>query len=815
MAANSNQDLMRMISVTPKHQGEQDKAVIAKYMKPIIKADRDQDTHQHQGHLVGVNVEMSDGNGQAMYLFSEFMTEKKPIANAIIQSAEAHPDFKDAVLVEEQILKDKGDGSGKFDIVDSYEIYPNDNRPDKYQQPFGDPAGVAQAVSNNFGQNAPTGGSITAPTGASLAAAAASQADELGSPLNFADIAKRGQSMYQQSASPASSPQVQPAAPNQAASSTAVHSSAHSDQTDKSNDLSTPQARQQLIDEIMPDAQSIIDAVSSPMLDVQAKSPNDFLMKSQYEGQLNNMYFMNMDAFGQLQAEHDKLTKELQDFRKKIISNPPAVLNQYQNVKKMTDTIHQDQQRQRKQIENAYDENLEQLLKSRIEKFKEMYRQKHPDDTKEKLAQFDQAIKPQNDQLDKKVGDARNLAMQQLTQQFMFEHHDDPALQKAFRFMTMKQNMENQFNANQSAMDAMAPTQPVYQQQPQQPQVQQQPSYQAPQSMQVTTPANDDFSTDEDPFAEPQNQNAVQSQAPAASSTVASTDQVAEMPSDGAGTDDAFDVLDNVNAFLDQQAESEQAASQAPAESTAPVGQVPNSDPDFADNSGEAANFTDPEDAVKQQEADLNKETANDNVAHLRSGDTDVAFPGDNQKSASAKQAAVDDSDFADDGIAPDDLDDDPFDDFDDVAEDTKKSKKKKHQKQTHQKKPAKKKQNGSHKLRKVALGGAVAGILGIGGIAGASHFGLFGNGNSQNNAKSELASGSSKSQKAPKGTIKVGSVLDVTVNGKQIRVKIVQVQSDGSAIGEASDGSRYSISAAQAKQAANAISHEDKNNNQ
>lgn len=808
MAANSNRDLMRMISVTPRHQGEQDKAVIAKYMKPIIKADREQDTRQHKGRLVGMNVEMSDGNGQAMYLFSEFMTEKKPIANAIIQSAEAHPDFKDAVLVEEQILKDKGDGSGKFDIVDSYEIYPNDDRPDKYQQPFGDPAGVAQAVSNNFGQNAPTGGSIPAPTGASLATAAASQADELGSPLNFADIAKRGQSMYQQSAAPASSPQVQPAAPNQAASSTAVHSSAHSDQTDKSNDLSTPQARQQLIDEIMPDAQSIIDAVSSPMLDVQAKSPNDFLMKSQYEGQLNNMYFMNMDAFGQLQAEHDKLTKELRDFRKKIISNPPAVLSQYQNVKKMSDTIHQDQQRQRKQIAAAYNENLEQLLQSRIDKFREMYRQKHPDDTEEKLAKFDQAVKPQNDQLDKKVGDARNLAMQQLTQQFMFEHHDDPALQKAFRFMTMKQNMENQFNANQSAMDAMAPTQPVYQPQPQ---VQQQPSYQVPQQ---SAQVNDDFSADEDPFAEQQSQSASPSQVPA-SSAVESTDQVAEMPSDGTGTDDAFDVLDNVNAFLDQQAESDKAASQAPAESAAPVGQVPNSDPDFADNSGEAANFTDPDDAVKQQEADLNKETASSSVAHLRSGATDVAFPGNNQKSTSAKQAAVTDPDFADDGIAPDDLDDDPFDDFDDVAEDTKKSKKKKHQKKTRQKKPAKKKQHGSHNLRKVALGGAVAGILGIGGIAGASHFGLFGNGNSQNNAKSELASGSSKSQKAPKGTIKVGSVLDVTVNGKQIRVKIVQVQSDGSAIGEASDGSRYSISAAQAKQAANAISHEDKNNDQ
>lgn len=809
MAANSNQDLMRMISVTPKYQGDRDKKIIAKYMKPIIKADREQDTRQHKGRLVGMNVEMSDGNGQAMYLFSEFMTEKHPIANAIIQSAEAYPEFGDIVLVEEEILKDKGDGSGKFDIIDSYDIYPENKRPDKYQQPFGDPAGVAQAVSSNFGQNYPSGGAIPAPTGASLATAAASQADELGSSLDISAVAKRGQSMYQQSAAPASSVQAQPSAASQPTSSAAVHSSAHPDQAVKSNDLSTPQARQQLIDEIMPDAQSIIDAVSSPMLDVQAKSPNDFLMKSQYEGQLNNMYFMNMDAFGQLQAEHDKLTKELQDFRKKIISNPPAVLNQYQNVKKMTDTIHQDRQRQRKQIAAAYDENLEQLLKSRIEKFKEMYRQKHPDDTEEKLAQFDQAIKPQNDQLDKKVDDARNLAMQQLTQQFMFEHHDDPALQKAFRFMTMKQNMENQFNANQSAMDAMAQTQPAYQPQPQ---VQQQPSYQAPQQ---SAPVSDDFSADEDPFTEPQSQNTMQSQAPAAQSTVASTDQVAEMPNDGTGTDDSFDVLDNVNAILDQQAESDQATSQTPADSAAPVGQVPNSDPDFADNSGEAANFTDPEDAVKQQEADLNKETSSD-VAHLRSGDTDVAFPNDDQKSTSAKQAAVTDPDFADDGIAPDDLDDDPFDDLDeDVIEDTKKSKKQKHQKKARQKKPAKKKQTGSHKLRKVALGGAVAGILGIGGIAGASHFGLFGNGSSQSNAKSELASGSSKSQKAPKGTIKVGSVLDVTVNGKQIRVKIVQVQSDGSAIGEASDGSRYSISAAQAKQAANAISHEDKNNNQ
>lgn len=809
MTANSNQDLMRMISVTPMHQDDREKAIITKYMTPIVKADRDQDKRQHKGHLVGRNVEMSDGNGQAMYLFSEFMTEKNPIGNKIIQTAEAYPDFGDAVLVEEQILKDKGDGSGKFDIVQSYEIYPNYERPKEYQQPFGDPAGIAQAVSSNFGQHYSDAGSIPAPTGASLATAAASQADELGSPMNISDIAKRGQSMYQQSAVPASSVQAQPAVmSNQPASSEAVHSSAQSDQAVKSNDLSTPQARQQLIDEIMPDAQSIIDAVSSPMLDVQAKSPNDFLMKSQYEGQLNNMYFMNMDAFGQLQAEHDKLTKELQDFRKKIISNPPAVLSQYQNVKKMSDTIHQDQQRQREQIAAAYNKNLEQLLKSRIDKFKEMYRQKHPDDTEEKLAKFDQAVKPQNDQLDKKVGDARNLAMQQLTQQFMYEHHDDPALQKAFRFMTMKQNMENQFNANQSAMDAMAPAQPVYQQQPQ---VQQQPSYQAPQQ---STQVNDDFSADEDPFAEQQSQSASPSQA-LASSAVESADQVAEMPNDGTGTDDAFDVLDNVNAFLDQQAESDQAASQAPAESAAPVGQVPNSDPDFADNSGEAANFTDPDDAVKQQEADLNKETASSSVAHLRSGDTDVAFPDDDKKSDSAKQAAVNDPDFADDGIAPADLDDDPFDDLDDdVIEDTKKSKKQKHQKKTRQKKPAKK-QHGSHTLRKVALGGAVAGILGIGGIAGASHFGLLGSGNSQNNAKSELASGSSKSQKAPKGTIKVGSVLDVTVNGKQIRVKIVQVQSDGSAIGEASDGSRYSISAAQAKQAANAISHEDKNNNQ
>ena len=438
-----------------------------------------------------------------------------------------------------------------------------------------------------------------------------------------------------------------------------------------------------------------------------------------------------------------------------------------------------------------------------------MYRQQYPDDTEEKLAAFDRAFKPIEDQYDQQLTHAKELARQGLINQFMMEHQSDPVLRAAFRFMSAKNNMESQYTANQAALEKMQPQTPVYQQPVQQTpanrltqaaaQAQQQP--QAPQA---------DLSVSTDPFA-------VSSSAPATTSTQpavpqpAETEQVPDLPDDDDNNAD-FDVLDAVNNDIDQQS--------AAANTATLQGHVPDDDPDFADNSGEATNFTDPEDAAKQQAAELNSDTDDQQpaseVAHLRSGNTDVAFPDDDASKKSQK--VVDDPDFPDDD---DDviqaLDDDPFDDIDD--DEPVKSSKKHHSnrrgKQLKNKARRKAKRHSGGSFKKVALGGAVVGLLSLGGIAGASHLGLFNGGSGSTNSKSELASSGSQSQKkAPKGAIKVGSMLDVTVNGKQIRVKIVQVRSDGSAIGEATDGSRYAISAAQAKQAANAISHADKDAN-
>lgn len=793
----ANQSQMRLVALSPMHTGDQDVKAIKKIFHNFVQQEQ---AKGDQSRLLGVDINVGDDQGTIALMFGQSVDDQRDLAQTIIDIIHRQSrDYSDTILADEMIADVQPNGTYTF--LNDVQLFPKDERPAS-QRPtgsfgaLGDPAGVGASVSKAFGSQFATDNPV--------------QSQALASQPDIASIAHKGQSMYQAPTQTASTaPASQPS--SAAGSAQQVSQSAAQSQVAPTQSATDQSAEQnQLIDEIMPDADAIINTAMNPSLDVTATTQNEIMMKSQFEANLNNIYVNSMDDLSKLQMNRDKLVSELSQFKHQIMASSPKSLEQYNNVKRLVDQARQQHQEERKKVANAYDENLDKLLQAKVEKFKEMYRQQYPDDTEEKLAAFDRAFKPIEDQYDQQLTHAKELARQGLINQFMMEHQSDPVLRAAFRFMSAKNNMESQYTANQAALEKMQPQTPVYQQPAQQTpanrltqaaaQAQQQP--QAPQA---------DLSAVTDPFAVGSSIPAVtptQSAAP----QPAETEQVPDLPDDDDNNAD-FDVLDAVNNDIDQQS--------AAANNATPQGHVPDDDPDFADNSGEATNFTDPEDAAKQQAAELNSDADDQqpasDVAHLRSGNTDVAFPDDDAPEKSQKVA--DDPDFPDDD---DDviqaLDEDPFDDIDDDDKPVKSSKKhysNRRGKQSKNKARRKAKRHSSGSFKKVALGGAVVGLLSLGGIAGASHLGLFNGGSGSTNSKSELASSGSQSQKkAPKGAIKVGSMLDVTVNGKQIRVKIVQVRSDGSAIGEATDGSRYAISAAQAKQAANAISHADKDAN-
>lgn len=785
MSADNN--LMRLVAVSPVHIGDHDAQMIHRIFRQFVAQEQ---ATGKKSRVMGENVRLDD-QGEITLLFGQTYNDPRDLAQAVLDVIHKQPrDYSDTLVADEMKAKVRPDGGYTF--LDDTPLFPQDQRPKTQLGSLGDPRGIATSVSQAYGSQFAAGLPM-------------SDSYQQTSTPDIASVARKGQSMYQTQ----TQTQTQTPSHSQSLTSAAAQTDPSDNQSQAAASSSAVQTPAQseddkLLDEIMPDADSIINTALNPSLDVTATTQNEIMMKSQFEANLNNIYVNSMDDLSKLQLHRDQLVSELSQFKHQIMATSPKSLEQYSNVKRLVDQARQQHQEERKKVADAYDENLQKLLDAKIEKFKKMYRQQYPDDTDEKLAEFDRAFKPIEDQYDQQLKHAKELARQGLINQFMIEHQSDPVLRSAFRFMAAKNNMESQYLANQAALEKMQPQQPVgYQPAGYQPQQSMSPAdrltqAQAAQSQQPSaqslTPANDPFAASSDSSRSPQ---AAQSAAQAAPQQPAVTEQVPDLPDDD-DQDADFDVLDAVNHDADQALAADSSA--------APVGHVPDNDPDFADNSGEAVDFTDPDDAVKQQAAELDHDRSDQSQSNA-----DAVLPDDHQK----KQTVDDDPDFPDDDDAIiDSLDDDPFDEVDDepVQKSSKKSHGKSDKKRARQNKS---KHRSGSKFKKVALGGAVVGLLSLGGIAGAAHLGLFNGGSGSTNSKSELASSSSQqSKKAPKGTIKVGSVLDVTVNGKQIRVKIVQVRSDGSAIGEATDGSRYAISAAQAKQAANAISHADKDAN-
>lgn len=783
MSADNN--LMRLVAVSPVHIGDHDAQMIHRIFRQFVAQEQAAGT---KSRVIGENVRLDD-QGEITLLFGQMYNDPRDLAQAVLDVIHKQPrDYSDTLVADEMKAKIRPDGGYTF--LDDTQLFPQDQRPKTQLGSLGDPQGIATSVSQAYGSQFAAGLPM-------------SDNYQQTSTPDIASVARKGQSMYRT--------QTQTPSRGQSAASADADTASQTEQSDNQSQAATPSSSavqkpvqsedDKLLDEIMPDADSIINTALNPSLDVTATTQNEIMLKSQFEANLNNIYVNSMDDLSKLQLHRDQLVSELSQFKHQIMATSPKSLEQYSNVKRLVDQARQQHQEERQKVANAYDENLQKLLDAKIEKFKKMYRQQYPDDTDEKLAEFDRAYKPIEDQYDQQLKHAKELACQGLINQFMIEHQSDPVLRSAFRFMAAKNNMESQYLANQAALEKMQPQQPVgYQPQQSMSPADRLTQAQAAQlqqpSAQSLTPANDPFAASSDSSQSPQ---AVQSAAQAAPQQPAVTEQVPDLPDDD-DQDADFDVLDAVNHDADQALAADSSA--------APVGHVPDSDPDFADNSGEAVDFTDPDDAVKQQAAELDHDSSD----HLQNDDADAVLPDDHQK----KQTVDDDPDFPDDDddAIIDSLANDPFDEVDD--EPVQKASKKSHGKSD--KKRARRNKSKHHsgsKFKKVALGGAVVGLLSLGGIAGAAHLGLFNGGSGSTNSKSELASSSSQqSKKAPKGTIKVGSVLDVTVNGKQIRVKIVQVRSDGSAIGEATDGSRYAISADQAKQAANAISHADKDAN-
>lgn len=780
MSADNN--LMRLVAVSPVHIGDLDAQTIHRIFRQFVAQEK---AAGDKSRLMGENVRLDD-QGEITLLFGQFYNDPRDLAQDVLDVIHNQPrDYSDTLVADE--MKAKVRPGGGYTFLDDTPLFPKDERQKSQPGSLGDPRGIATSVAQAYGSQFATSSPMT------------DDYQQTSAP-DIATVARKGQSMYQtqtpQSSQSAAS--VKSTAAAQTAPAT-DQSQAHV-ATPSSSAVQKPARSEDdtLLDEIMPDADSIINSAMNPSLNVTATTQNEIMMKSQFEANLNNIYVNSMDDLSKLQLHRDQLVSELSQFKHQIMATSPKSLEQYSNVKRLVDHARQQHQEERQKVANAYDENLQKLLEAKIEKFKKMYRQQYPDDTDEKLAAFDRAFKPIDDQYDQQLKHAKELARQGLINQFMIEHQSDPVLRAAFRFMAAKNNMESQYSANQAALEKMQPQQ-------QQPTGYQSFDYQPQQTMSpadrlTQAQAAQSLAPDTDPFAadtnSSQSSQAAQPAAQAVPQQPAVTEQVPDLPDDD-DQDADFDVLDAVNHDTDQAFADDSSA--------APVGHVPDSDPDFADNSGEATDFTDPDDAVKQQAAELDHDSSDHSQA-------DAALPDDHQ----SKQTVADDPDFPDDDDAAliDSLDDDPFEDVDDepVQKVSKKSRGKSAKKKT---KRNKSKRRPGSKFKKVVLGGAIAGMLSLGGLAGAAHLGLFNGGSGVINSKSELASSNSQqSKKAPKGTIKVGSILDVTVNGKQIRVKIVQVRSDGSAIGEASDGSRYAISAAQAKQAANAISHADKDAN-
>lgn len=558
-----------------------------------------------------------------------------------------------------------------------------------------------------------------------------------------------------------------------------VHEVEESEQDEQRKELST----RDLVKDLLPDADQMIDQLSEP-LEVEPEaltSPNVVLLKSQLDTSLNQMQLLVDDQVSHA-IRTGALQSSVQEVSQKLVETPPTEILDYKDALEKQVSYREELNDQVDSIKESYNASLEAYIEAKIPELRAEYLATHPDDTDLRVAEFLAEHAHELVAIEESVHAKREKAEARVLRS-VIENSDKDELRKLMKILNAKERY-------QSTLDNVVKVWRMTQGRPADaPQATLEPQhFEAP----IASVAKEQH-------FEEQVQHDAQEQHEEQSS-------IEEQDVDLSFLNDSS--IDNIEAELHQRIENsaqqereahEQALAEEKHEEQPAQRDVEDEHIDLEDHEDQVApvrtpvqvpkidysNITasddDEDDEVELDDADESEDNVEDTFKPAEEKPVEHEIKLDTHIGKLADEVESNDDEEIVEGAQSDEVDiDSMFEDLsasETVEEVTK---------------PVK---QGITKKTKLIAGGVTAGIvlLAGGGMYAANH--IF-NAPSQETTQQESTAAPQQDGETTLATtiVSVGDTLRVSVGGKEMNVKVIEVKADGSATVETPDGEKLAI---------------------
>lgn len=559
-----------------------------------------------------------------------------------------------------------------------------------------------------------------------------------------------------------------------------VHEVEESEQDEQHKELST----RDLVKELLPDADQMIDQLSEP-LEVEPEaltSPNVVLLKSQLDTSLNQMQLLVDDQVSHA-IRSGALQSSVQEVSQKLVETPPAEILDYKDALEKQVSYREELNDQVDSIKESYNASLEAYIEAKIPELRAEYLATHPDDTDLRVAEFLAEHAHELVAIEESVHAKREKAEARVLRS-VIENSDKDELRKLMKILNAKERYQSTLDnvvkvwrltqgrpvdAPQATLEPQhfeAPVAPVAKEQQFEEQVQheEQPQQENVEEQDIDLSFLNDSSIDNiEAELHQRIENSAQQEREAHEQALAEEKHEEQL----------------AQHEVHQDVEDEQIDLEDHEDHVAPVRtpvQVPK-----IDYSNITASDDDDDDEVELDDADESEDNVEDTFKPVEEKlveqemklDTNIGKLPDEVESADDEEIV--------EGAQSDEVD------IDSMFEDLNAS-----EESEEVAKPVK---QGITKKTKLIAGGVTAGIvlLTAGGIYASQN--LF-NSPSQETTQQESTAAPQQDGETTIATtiVSVGDTLRVSVGGKEMNVKVIEVKADGSATVETPDGEKLAI---------------------
>lgn len=555
-----------------------------------------------------------------------------------------------------------------------------------------------------------------------------------------------------------------------------VHEVEESEQDEQHKELST----RDLVKDLLPDADQMIDQLSEP-LEVEPEaltSPNVVLLKSQLDTSLNQMQLLVDDQVSHA-IRTGALQSSVQEVSQKLVETPPTEILDYKDALEKQVSYREELNDQVDSIKESYNASLEAYIEAKIPELRAEYLATHPDDTDLRVAEFLAEHAHELVAIEESVHAKREKAEARVLRS-VIENSDKDELRKLMKILNAKERYQSTLDnvvkvwrmtqgrpvdAPQATLEPQhfeAPVAPVAKEQHFEEQVQHEEQLQQEnvEEQDVDLSFLNDSSIDNiEAELHQRIENSAQQEREAHEQALAE-EKHEEQPAQHDVEDEHIDLEDHEDQV-------------APVRTPVQVPKI--------DYSNITASDDDEDDEVELDDADESEDNVEDTFKPAEEKPVEHEIKLDTNIGKLADEVESNDDEEIVEGAQSDEVDiDSMFEDLnasETVEEVTK---------------PVK---QGITKKTKLIAGGVTAGIvlLAGGGMYAANH--IF-NAPSQETTQQESTATPQQDGETTLATtiVSVGDTLRVSVGGKEMNVKVIEVKADGSATVETPDGEKLAI---------------------